>query len=239
MGILINTAYLMLVEAKRKPFHGKVLQLGRQSILFSYNSLVTLAVHAGVVLNDVEIADRNARLTDQQFFKALGFTEVQSMEFGTEEHATFVWDLNNPTPPDWSEQFDMIYDGGTLEHIFHIPNAISSVCRMLKVGGRVVHDGGCSGTIDHGFYAIQPTFYHDFYTANEFETNLFSVSKIELANWLSHTGTQKEYVPGEYDYMNCFALSAEHVFNATCFATKLKPFYDMVMPQQSIWSRGK
>lgn len=238
MGILVNTAYTMLVEGKRRPYHGTVLQLGRQSILFSYNALAGLAAHVGFELHPTDVIDPDARLNDIQFFTALGFNEVLSMEYGTDEEASFVWDMNNLTDTDWDERFDFIYDGGTIEHIFHIPNALTNVCKMLKIGGRVVHDNGITGVVDHGFYAIQPTLYYDFYVANGFETNLFTVSKIELSKWLTHTGTQTEYVPGQYDYFNCFVLSDSHVHNAVCFVTKKQAFEAMVVPQQSIWARA-
>jgi hypothetical protein len=238
MGILLNAAYLMMVEGKRQPFMGKVLQLGRQSVLFPYSSLQRLADHAQFQLTDIGLITDDQNLTDIQFFTSLGFTEVKSLEYGTSENADYVWDMNDIVPPTWKESFDFIYDGGTIEHIFHIPNVMTNICGMLKVGGRVVHDGGISGMIDHGFYSIQPTFYHDFYTANEFKTDLFTVSKLSLQTWLSHTGEQTAYVPGMYDYHKTWANEQDAIYVGVCFATKMKPFERMVIPQQSIWARG-
>ena len=239
MGILVNAAYLMMIEGKRQSFKGTVLQLGRQSVLFSYAMLKNLAMQVEFNLVKIDISNENKFLTDVQFFTLLGFEQVQSMDFGTSEGATYIWDMNHPTPEVLNERFDFIYDGGTLEHIFHIPNAIASVCRMLVIGGRVIHDGGISGQIDHGFYAIQPTLYYDFYKANDFQTDLFTVSKIELAKWLTQTGTQVPYVNGQYDYDKTWAMSSDHFYSAVCFATKLKSFSEMTVPQQSIWSRSE
>lgn len=238
-GYLVNAAVLMMLEGKRQPFTGVVLQLGRQSVLFPYRALKILAAHADFQLTDIGLDDTSERnMTDQEFFRSLGFTDIKSLEYGTSEGADYTWDMNNVVPTHWLEQFDFIYDGGTLEHIFHIPNALTSVCGMLKVGGRVIHDGGASGTIDHGFYALQPTLFYDFYSVNGFKPDLFTVSKLNLANWLTHTGEQVLYTPGMYDYHKTWAAEANTIYIGVCFATKLMPFERLVVPQQSIWSRG-
>jgi len=244
MGILLNTAYLMLVEGRRQRYEGKVLQLGRQSILFNYEQLQLLASTAGYPLREVEGLDpTRSRLTDVEFFKSLGFTDVESMEYGTCEGATYIWDLNIPIAQSealeilLSNKFDFVFDGGTIEHVFHVPNCMDSICRLLRMGGRVCHDGGVSGTIDHGFYAIQPTFFYDFYTAQGFNVDQQTVSKVELAKWLSHTGEQTIYKPGMYDYHKGWALSADSFHTSTVFATKSVEYTEMKMPQQSLWSR--
>jgi len=238
MGILLNAAYLMMVEGNRRPFSGTVLQLGKQSVLFSYPSLKVIADHAKFQLADIGIdqtSDR--RLTDVEFFKLLGFDDVKAMEYGTSEGADYLWDMNNPVPYDLHRRFDCIYDGGTIEHIFHIPNCMDSICRMVKDGGRVVHDGGVSGMIDHGFYSIQPTLYNDFYKANGFEINLATISKLNLATWLTHTGVQTKYEPGMYDYHKTWANEQDAFYVGVSFATKKESYSSMVIPQQSLWSR--
>jgi hypothetical protein len=194
MGIILNSAYLMIAEGCRKPYTGKVLQLGKQSVLISYAQMQSLAKHLKYLLTDIgAVKDINAMLTDQQFFRLLGFSQVLSLEWGTDEAANYRWDLNAPVPHDWHNSFDLIYDGGTCEHVFHIPICLSNICQMLKIGGRVLHDNGVSGLIDHGFYSIQPTLYHDFYSAQQFEVNLASVSTLDMQTWLSHVGTQSLY----------------------------------------------
>lgn len=239
MGVLLNTAYLMMVDGLRKPYHGKVLQLGRQAILFPYAGLKNLADHLKFPLNPInsEDAPLNRWMTDIEFFQALGFSEVVSMEYGTAEAADYIWDLNDPVPKEYHEQFDAIYDGGTAEHVFNIPNFLSSVCSMLKVGGRVLHENPASGVLDHGFYSIQPTLYHDFYPAQGFAVNFLCVSKFDKDLRYSHTGIQLAYTPGMYDFEKTWAL--EGTYNTFCVATKQNTFSKLITPQQSIWSRAQ
>lgn len=74
-------------------------------------------------------------------------------------------DLNQKLNPLLFEQFDIVYDAGTLEHCFNIAQAIENVLAMAKVGGFIYH-GNPHNVGNHGFFNLTPTFYHDFYTQN-------------------------------------------------------------------------
>ena len=237
MGIPLNTAYLMLMESARKPYSGKVLQLGKQTILFPYEGLKNLANHLNLSLPGGNGAETTGRwMTDIEFFQTLGFSEVVSMEYGTTEHADYVWDLNDPVPPEFHEKFDAIFDGGTCEHVFNVPIFLSNVCSMLKIDGRVIHENPASGLLDHGFYSIQPTLYYDFYPAQDFAINALCVSKMDKDLRYTHTGIQVPYTPGMYDFENTWALEPRS-YATFCVATKQSKFTKMVTPQQSIWAR--
>jgi hypothetical protein len=49
----------------------------------------------------------------------LGF-EVSSVDASDYEGATIVHDLNIPIPRELVEQFDIVWDGGTLEHVLQL-----------------------------------------------------------------------------------------------------------------------
>src|ERR1700757_3197321 len=110
MGITLNCAYLMMAEGNRRPFHGAALLLGRQEVLFSHAQLRFLADHARFQLSPITAGDPQASLSDEQFFQALGFDQVRSLEHGAAGLAHEVWDLNHPVPEEWHEQHDFIYD---------------------------------------------------------------------------------------------------------------------------------
>jgi Nucleotidyl transferase len=160
------------------------------------------------------------------------------MEYGTEEHANYVHDLNEIVSPAYFERFNAIYDGGTVEHVFNVPNCLSSICHMLKIGGRVLHDAGASGLIDHGFYALQPTLFSDYYLAQGFEIGSCSVNAFNRDTRFTHfAGNKSDYLPGMHDFENTWAMSATDYFGVFCSATKLHAFTKAVTPQQSIWVR--
>ena len=59
-----------------------------------------------------------------------------------------------------------LLDSGTLEHVFHLPNALKSVVELAKVGGRVMLLSPSSNHFDHGFYMFSPTLFYDYFSAN-------------------------------------------------------------------------
>lgn len=64
--------------------------------------------------------------------------------------------MNHPVPMAWREQYDVIIDGGTLEHIFNVPVAFANVANMLKVGGTAFLNTPANNMMGHGFYQFSP-----------------------------------------------------------------------------------
>jgi hypothetical protein len=171
---------LLLKEAVRRPFTGSGLTLGRQHIYFSHSDLVRMASGFGVRLHDAgEVAlhrdaDLAARgfISDTAFLRSLGFAEVKTLDYSAYEGCDYVFDLNQAElPGELAGRFDVIIDGGTMEHVFHVPNALRNLFAMLRVGGRVVHMSPSSNYVDHGFYSFSPTLFWDYYAANRFDVN--------------------------------------------------------------------
>ncbi len=82
-------------------------------------------------------------------------------ERGTE----IVLDLNHPIPVNGVGQFDYVLDVGTLEHCFNAPQALVNMLSLLKEGGIIIHENPFNWG-NHGFWNLNPTLYHDFYTDN-------------------------------------------------------------------------
>jgi len=191
MAIDRGTARLLLEEHRQRPFDGSVLQLGRQTVLFSERQLRAWAEVTPVVLHCIPrerlggMRDGNGatgrRLDDEVFFKLLGFGEVQSCDVSPYEGATLLADLNQPVTPAMQGRFDMIFNGGTLEHIFDMRAALANVHKMLRVGGRAIHIAPSSNTIDHGFYSISPTLFDDYYSANHY--SILTLYLFECHSW--------------------------------------------------------
>lgn len=100
----------------------------------------------------------------ETLMERLGFGRMEAMDFSDYEKATILHDLNRPIPPELEGQFDLIFDGGTIEHVFNVPVALQSVFRMLKPGGRFVSANGMNGYIAHGLYQFNPELVWTFWT---------------------------------------------------------------------------
>lgn len=180
MGLPITNLRVLLNEAARKPFQGKILTLGRQTIHFDAHTLQKLAKEYGVYLKTPvkvipPLAEKYAKrgcISDENLFYALGFSEFVALDHSDYEGAHVLFDLNNPTPPKkLIGAFDVILDSGTLEHLFHIPNALSNMFHMLRPNGRIIQILPSSNHMDHGFYMFSPTFLYEYYQQNNFEIN--------------------------------------------------------------------
>jgi SAM-dependent methyltransferase len=74
----------------------------------------------------------------EDFFRAAGASSVVSIDASAYEGAEIVHDMNAPTPPELECKFDLVVDGGSIEHIFRPDRAVANVMRMTKVGGHVI-----------------------------------------------------------------------------------------------------
>ena len=178
MAITRSAAALLMMQARKGSFSGHALQLGKQDIWVDVQELSDIArrVSFNLVCSQQpqfvksQFLRGKAVVDDVYFFKSLGFDEVSSLDGSDFEGATFVHDLNkSSTPAHLGERFDVIYELGTMEHIFHLPNVLSNIHQMLKVGGYVVHGSPCSNAFQHGFYMFSPCFFFDYYRANGYE----------------------------------------------------------------------
>jgi hypothetical protein len=99
-------------------------------------------------------------------FAALGF-ELDVLDLTAARGGEILQDLNHPIPAALHQRYAAVIDAGTLEHCFNIAQAASNVASAVALGGFVMH-GNPLNMYNHGFYNLNPTWYHDFYEANGF-----------------------------------------------------------------------
>jgi hypothetical protein len=180
VGLPLSILYLLrpaLTELAQAGRPAPVLGLGYPDVVESRDDLCTLfgegirgqlagrpdaaAVRARHGLEAHDIVDTRA------LFAALGMqlecVDVQP-GFGIDR----VVDLNEKLPSDLVGRYSMVIDPGTIEHCFNIGQAMMNAAQALALGGFVVHVNPLS-MFNHGFYNLNPTFYHDFYGDNGFQ----------------------------------------------------------------------
>lgn len=101
-----------------------------------------------------------------QFFALLGY-DLEVLDIAAARGGEIIHDLNQPVPADLHRRFALVIDPGTLEHCFNIAQAAKNLAEMVAPGGCVFH-GNPMNLYNHGFYNLNPTWYHDFYAANGF-----------------------------------------------------------------------
>ncbi len=175
MGIARGCVKLMMREGKRERYFGRVLTAGRQDVFATADNLERWALEMDYVfapgwkkhLYDKEGTKKKRKnIIDEALFVALGFDELESMDYSNYEGCTIVHDLNKDVPIQYHDRYDLIFDGGTSEHIFDLPKVLENYNKMLKRGGRIIHAAPSSNHVDHGFYMFSPTLFSDYYSSN-------------------------------------------------------------------------
>jgi SAM-dependent methyltransferase len=168
MGLDINAVLFLIDARQRGADFGEVLTLGRQD-LNVYPAKMVKVLEAHSFPTAAFKGDARA-LYAEPCFLSLGAKKVSSMDFSDFEGATFVHDLNKPVGAELKERFDLVYDGGTLEHVFNFPVALQNCMEMVKPGGQLFIHAGTNGYCGHGFYQFSPElFYRALSPENGFE----------------------------------------------------------------------
>jgi hypothetical protein len=90
--------------------------------------------------------------------------EIESLDCSDYEGATVVHNLNEPVPAGWEESRDLVFDGGSLEHVFQFPTALASCMRMVKQGGHFVSVAPSNNYNGHGFYQFSAELFFRVFT---------------------------------------------------------------------------
>lgn len=157
----------------------------------------------------------------------LGATEVTSIDLHGSETAHRI-DLNLALHA--KEQFDVVFNTGTAEHVFRAANALEYAHQLTKHQGLMVHCFPFRGLIDHGFWMVNPTLVYDLARANHYEVLFLTLSVIHgPLIWLD-PATGRERIR---DMARDRALPDDSWLHVAYLKTRPDPF---VVPTQAIYS---
>jgi hypothetical protein len=134
----------------------RLLTLGRQSV----NRPVELGRVAGIAS---ELDPQSGAWPEAQgsfeyverLFRAMNF-DAEALDASAYQGADIVHDLTAPLPPDLAGRYNVIYDGGTTEHIFDLPRAFDNLAAMLAEDGVLLSVNMLNGGAGHGLYQFGP-----------------------------------------------------------------------------------
>ncbi len=177
---LTNDSLLFMKYLYNKHNFGNTLTLGRQSLnpnLLNFRDIMQFDINK---INEYKNDEYCENLLKKEF-KA---TKVDSIDFSIYENSTYQQNLNNPLNPnlDIKESYNTIFDIGTLEHLYNIPQAILNLINLSKIGGRIIHVLPSNNQNGHGFWQFSPELFFEIYNLkNGFE--LTEIYLVEIHNW--------------------------------------------------------
>lgn len=158
MGININTAQFLLGVRRAGAAFERTLTVGRLH-LNVYKPHLRRLFHDEGLLDEAilaEVPDSGAQPYAEPFLRMLGAKTVEAMDVSDYEGATRLQDLNTPIPSSLVEAYDLVCDGGTLEHVLHFTTALHNCMSMVKRGGSLVLHLPVNNCMGHGFYQLSP-----------------------------------------------------------------------------------
>ena len=122
MGLDITSVQFLITAHKRGVPFGDVLMIGRQDLNAYPVKMRRVLTKAGLP-DELFAPDAPDTRFAEPVFKSLGARSMASLEASAFEGAKFVHNLNQPVGNEFKQRFDLVYAGGTLEHVFNFPVA--------------------------------------------------------------------------------------------------------------------
>ena len=192
MGLDVNAALLLMDARAKGASFKRVLMLGRLSLNVYAARMAALLAERGLPADAFLKAASEGGFAEP-FFQALGAEVVDTMDASDFEGAKVVHDLNQPLPDKWKATYDVVMDGGTLEHVFHFPTALKNAMELVKEGGRLVLHTPVNNLCGHGFYQFSPElFYRALNPQNGYEVERMIIHRVgPYGKWLEVSDPEK------------------------------------------------
>jgi hypothetical protein len=181
MGIDIH-ALNFLRYAKNKSTFADTVTIGRQGI----------HVIEPVVRSTLKTKPdyHNEVYCENLLTEYFGASSVESIDNSAYENASIIHDMNAQVPSSLTGRFNTIIDGGCLEHIFNIPQALKNCSIICKEGGQIIHILPANNYCGHGFWQFSPELFFSLYSAE----NGYDQTEVFMAD-LSNTKAWYKVIP--------------------------------------------
>ena len=161
MGINVNGALFLAYAKSLGVDFRRTMMIGRQNLYLTHEEMAyALGAFGQRPDADVltEICDGSAGFSDN-LLRHLGARDVHALDYSSYQSPTHIHDMNEPVIESMNEQYTVVLDGGSLEHVFNFPVAIRNCMEMLAVGGHYLAITPANNFFGHGFYQFSPELY--------------------------------------------------------------------------------
>jgi SAM-dependent methyltransferase len=229
MGLALNVAVLLREWLLAREAAGPVVTLGVMDCGFTEKTFFK-------AIGKMSLWPRaDQPMNARGYFEACGLPELSSLDVSKYEGADFEFDLNDESlPAELLGKFGVVLNGGTLEHVFHVPNALTNITRLLKPGGLAVHILPMSNCVDHGFYQFSPTLLLDYYAAAKFD--LLNSASLHFDTKAPGACVVKPALAGSFGEGLLGTLDSKIAFHVFA-ARKRSDSLDKAVPMQSLHGR--
>lgn len=177
MGLTATDIDLLIELQARKLLTRRIVTIGSLSLYLHPWQLRLLRqiMPGSEALNGYCWGDNADAILREMFMGA----SITSIDVSRYQDSTIMHDMNLPMSkhrPDLEGQFDIVIDGGTLEHILHFPIAAANLMFLVREGGHILTANPANNLCGHGFYQFTPELMYRLYAPS----NGFSVRRVIL-----------------------------------------------------------
>jgi len=175
MGLNYPTGALLAWAVRKRGLSAtRVVTIGRLEV----NMSAPQQRRIQAFLAQGESADPREGASAEQLLSAWCHSaSVESLDVSDYQGASIVHDLNEPVPEALADRFDLLIDGGSLEHIFNVRMALSNYTRMVRPGGWVMVATTANNYMGHGFYQFSPELFYSYFS----KENGYAIEYVGLA----------------------------------------------------------
>lgn|GEM_PF-2437460 len=183
MGLRITS--MLTIEYAKKHYaadFSKTLTLGRQFRAFTQKEFKKYLPQYQSISAEKMKSDFESPYAEGVFEDMYG-AKLLSLDGFAHENPDIVWDLNQQIPEEMKEQYSCIIDGGTMEHVFNVPQLVKNCFSMLKEGGLYISMVPTNNFNGHGLYQFSPDFFYSVFSrANGMEIKDVFIVKFSAKN---------------------------------------------------------
>lgn len=171
---------------ERNALSGSIVTIGVQDVIFSHDSARKFFEKQNYGYAPIEESERSYRKSKAQtlyesifkvqnpmhmhdLFRMLNFDEVHSLDAFDADDPTILHDMNKKIPEEHHNKYDVVFDVGSMEHVFDIKQFVENCINMTKENGTLIIYDALLGWHNECFYNFQTPFFFDVFKSNGFE----------------------------------------------------------------------
>lgn len=137
----------------------KIITIGKLDLAIPPGDCKVFAKKFGVDFRDLP-SKEGADLMLKKIFKC---DKVDSLDVSDYEGCDIVHDLNYELNVDYHGKYDVLIDGGCLEHIYNVPVALNNYRDLLSDNGNLFISTMANNHMGHGFYQFSPELFFRYF----------------------------------------------------------------------------
>ncbi len=158
MGLDLHGIKFLLYAKSLGVDFSETATIGRQYLYIEPSTLkkILSSFNYQVDDNNLELIFKENNGYAETFLRYIGANIIDSFDYSNYEGASHIHDMNLAIPDIYKDKYNVVIDGGALEHIFNFPVAIKNCMEMIKVGGYYLAITPGNNFMGHGFYQFSP-----------------------------------------------------------------------------------